>query len=67
MTTKYDSQLICAECGKPCENEYGNNPFPIAYAEDDARVCDKCNDWLVIPVRLFMVQTRAQMRKNNVY
>jgi len=38
----------CILCGYPCENEYGNNPAPLA---DHGRCCNKCND-SVIEARL---------------
>ena len=31
----------CVLCGKELENEYGNNPWPLA---DHGRCCDDCND-----------------------
>lgn len=31
----------CVLCDKELENEYGNNPWPLA---DHGRCCDDCND-----------------------
>lgn len=42
---------ICCFCGKPCENEYGNNPWPLSKNEND-RCCNECNSLKVIPARL---------------
>lgn len=42
---------ICCFCGKECENEFGNNPYP-ANKDEDARCCDDCNTTVVIPARL---------------
>ena len=33
---------ICCICGKECENEWGNNPWPINN-DENARCCNKCN------------------------
>lgn len=42
-----------------CKQEfvgYGNNPQPIL-DNIDARCCDHCNDWFVIPVRMIQLST----------
>ena len=41
---------ICCICGKECENEWGNNPYPLV-KDENARCCDECN-MLVIAERL---------------
>lgn len=41
----------CVLCGKELENEYGNNPWPLA---DHGRCCDDCND-LVTATRVSLV------------
>lgn len=41
----------CCFCGNPCENRWGNNPWPISKRESD-RCCNVCNDTIVIPERL---------------
>lgn len=42
---------ICCLCGKECENEYGNNPYPID-KDKTHRCCNKCNLEKVIPRRI---------------
>ena len=42
---------ICCICGKECENEFGNNPWPVNN-DEDARCCDVCNDTVVVPERI---------------
>ena len=44
---------ICCFCKKPCENEYGNNPEPLA--SKPKRCCDKCNREKVIPERIKII------------
>lgn len=39
---------ICCLCGKECENEYGNNPYPVA---SEGKCCNDCNATKVIPAR----------------
>ena len=46
---------ICCICGKECENEWGNNPWPINKNEN-ARCCDKCNMSEVLSARLSMFE-----------
>ncbi len=42
---------VCCFCGKECENEYGNNPYPVD--KDPKHVCcNNCNASIVIPARL---------------
>lgn len=43
--------MKCCICGRECENEWGNNPYPVSKNEQD-RCCDKCNDEVVIPERI---------------
>ena len=42
---------ICCFCGRECENEWGNNPYPASKNEND-RCCDFCNTIIVIPKRI---------------
>lgn len=42
---------ICCICGKECENEWGNNPYPLYKGEKD-RCCNVCNDLHVVPARI---------------
>ena len=39
MTTKKNPK--CCLCGRECENEWGNNPWPLA---KKGVCCDECND-----------------------
>ena len=43
--------MKCCICGKECENEFGNNPWPISNNEED-RCCNECNDTWVLYARL---------------
>lgn len=42
---------ICCICGNECENEFGNNPWPVNN-DEDARCCNVCNDTVVVPERI---------------
>lgn len=42
MTTKKNPK--CCLCGRECENEWGNNPWPLA---EKGVCCDECNDKVV--------------------
>lgn len=46
MTTKKNPK--CCLCGRECENQWGNNPWPLA---EKGVCCDDCND-LVTATRL---------------
>ena len=50
-TKKKAIKPICCLCGNECENEWGNNPWPLSKKPED-RCCDVCNDTKVIPARL---------------
>ena len=53
---------ICCICGCECENEYGNNPWPIV-KDADARCCDRCDQTAVIPARIQQL-IEAKRREN---
>lgn len=42
--------LKCCICDKKIVG-YGNNPYPVV-DDDNARCCDECNLYYVIPARL---------------
>jgi len=46
----------CCLCQKPCECEYGNNPYPL---RDEGVCCDKCNSEKVLPARLASQKPKA--------
>lgn len=46
---------ICCFCGKECEDEFGNNPYP-ADLNENARCCNECNSTIVIPERIRKMQ-----------
>lgn len=48
----------CCLCGNSCENEFGNNPYPLN-TDEEARCCDKCNAELVIPARIINLQSNV--------
>ncbi len=35
-----EEKLICCICGNKCENNYGNNPYPL---NKSGRCCNTCN------------------------
>lgn len=53
---------ICCICGKECENEWGNNPWPINN-DENARCCNKCNDEIVIPQRIINAISKKEENK----
>lgn len=42
---------VCCFCGKECENEFGNNPYPVN-KDENARCCNDCNMSVVLPARI---------------
>ena len=47
----------CCLCNKVCENEFGNNPRPVAHTKGEEGVCcDKCNVKKVIPARITVIR-----------
>ena len=46
----------CCICGHQFAGE-GNNPVPVEHYDGDV-CCDECNTNIVIPLRLFLNQTR---------
>ena len=42
---------VCCICGCECENEWGNNPWPIV-KDAESRCCDQCDATVVIPARI---------------
>lgn len=55
---------ICCLCGQECENQWGNNPYPLSDNEKD-RCCDICNMAKVVPARLGMVNTKSEEEKEE--
>ena len=53
---------ICCICGKECENEWGNNPWPINN-DGNARCCNKCNNEIVIPQRIINAISKKKENK----
>jgi hypothetical protein len=58
------SRPACALCPSVCDNEYGNNPFPLA--PSDKRCCDRCGAEKVIPHRLKEEAKKMEMKKNTI-
>ena len=61
----------CCICGKECENEWGNNPWPID-KDENARCCNECNDNYVIPARFtgstnIFVPTKEDLKEMQSY
>lgn len=42
---------VCVICKGLCDNEYGNNPYPV---KKSGVCCDKCNSNVVMPARMGM-------------
>ncbi len=43
----------CVLCGSDCENQWGNNPYPVEHdGGDDGVCCDYCNLTQVLPARI---------------
>ncbi len=57
--------MKCSICGKEISG-HGHNPFPVSFV---GQCCDRCNDKVVMPVRLFMAsrdkQNYAMLIKEN--
>lgn len=53
---------ICCICGCECENEWGNNPWPVVN-DKDAVCCNNCDATVVIPARIQQMYN-AQRRQN---
>lgn len=58
---------ICCICGCECENEWGNNPYPIV-KDEDARCCDHCDQTVVIPerIRQFVDAKRREAKTEKI-
>ena len=48
---------VCVFCKNMCETEYGNNPSPIL---SKGKCCDNCNEGIVIPARMGMVEVETK-------
>ena len=59
---KHSVSKRCCFCGSKIEG-YGNNPWPVAGG--NARCCDRCNDTVVIPARLFRLMKKIEEEKEN--
>lgn len=49
--------LLCCLCNCICENEFGNNAYPL---NENDRCCDKCNLSKVLPARLHMFKKEGE-------
>lgn len=47
------NNLKCCFCKKNCENEYGNNPWPLK-TKQGGRCCNICNEKYVLTARSIM-------------
>lgn len=54
----------CCLCGKECENQFGNNPWPLSKEVKD-RCCNKCNDEKVIPARILQSISKKEEKTCN--
>ena len=37
-----EKKPVCCLCGRECDDEWGNNPWPLSLGDDD-RCCNACN------------------------
>ncbi len=56
--------MKCCICKKECENQWGNNPWPISTKKDD-RCCNQCNVDYVIPARIILSNENKKGEKEN--
>lgn len=45
--------MKCCICGKQCENQWGNNPWPLK-TKGTGRCCNVCNEKYVLIARSIM-------------
>ena len=49
----------CVLCGSDCENQWGNNPYPVKHdGGDRGKCCDYCNLTQVLPARFAAAAAR---------
>tara|TARA_R100000388_G_scaffold27638_1_gene21498 strand:- start:90 stop:977 length:888 start_codon:yes stop_codon:yes gene_type:complete len=48
---------VCVFCKDMCDNEYGNNPSPVL---SKGKCCDNCNEGIVIPARMGMIEVETK-------
>lgn len=60
---------ICCLCGTECEDKWGNNPWPLSDPEggDNERCCNVCNQDIVIPARIKMINERNSDEKTKLW
>lgn len=56
--------MKCCICGKQCENQWGNNPWPLKEKDTD-RCCNECNENYVIPARIILSNKEKEGEKEN--
>ena len=54
----------CCFCGKECEDEFGNNPYPVETYEK-ARCCNLCNKSMVVPARIKAMLANTRTKKKG--
>lgn len=54
--------MKCCFCSKKCENQWGNNPWPLKTKEND-RCCNVCNEQYVITARLIGATDIEEVKK----
>lgn len=59
------SRPTCCFCGKLCENEWGNNPYPVSKKVED-RCCNSCNKNIVIPERIQLLYGYRNNEKSEL-
>lgn len=55
---------VCCFCGKECENEFGNNPYPVN-KDENARCCNDCNMSIVLPARIKAFEVTKENEKGG--
>lgn len=51
-----ENKFLCCLCGHAFTG-FGNNPWPVNN-DEDARCCDECNAFVVIPARIRMAREK---------
>ena len=55
-------ERVCCLCGETFVG-FGNNPAPLKENNDESRCCDLCNDFKVLPARLYNSSNGKGMRE----
>lgn len=59
--------MECAFCGEEMENYQANNPYPFFVAQDDARVCGSCDNFVTSTRLTLMAVKNLDMREIDIF